>query len=74
MQHIYQAQNIIDASIVRGLLEQGGIEVYMSGYYLQGGVGDLPAAGTILLWVDDNQVELGRQLIAEYLDQQTANS
>jgi len=70
MQQLYQAQNIIDASIAKGLLEQGGIRVYLSGYYLQGGIGELPASGTLSLWVDDHQLVLGRQLIEDYLASQ----
>jgi len=70
MQQLYQAQNIVDASIAKGLLEQGGIHVYLSGYYLQGGIGELPASGTLSLWVDDHQLVLGRQLIEDYLASQ----
>lgn len=66
MQQIYQAENIFDANIVKGLLEQGGVQVYISGYYLQGGVGELPASGNTSIWVDDDQVTLAQQLIAEY--------
>ena len=66
MQQIYQADNIFDASIVKGLLEQGGVQPYISGYYLQGGVGELPASGNTAIWVDDHQANLALQIIAEY--------
>ncbi|HFD12961.1 MAG TPA: DUF2007 domain-containing protein [Crenotrichaceae bacterium] len=69
MQQIYEADTIVDASIVKGLLEQVGIQVYFSGYYLQGGIGELPASGMTSLWVDDKQVAFARQAIAEYLVQ-----
>jgi hypothetical protein len=72
MRQIYQAANIVEASIVRGLLEQGGIRTYLNGYYLQGGVGELPATGTASLWVDDHQTEQAQQIIAEYQNCQSA--
>jgi hypothetical protein len=68
MQQIYQAKNIVDASIVKGLLEQGGVRVYLNGYYLQGGIGELPASGMTSLWVDDQVVTHAKQLIADYLE------
>ena len=70
MQQIYQVANIIEASIVKGLLEQAGLETYLNGYYLQGGVGELPATGIASLWVNDHQVEQAQRIIDEYLDQQ----
>ncbi len=70
MQQIYQAQNIVDASIVKGLLEQGGVQVYLNGYYLQGGIGELPASGMASLWVNEQQVTHAKQLIADYLGYQ----
>jgi hypothetical protein len=69
MQQIYQAANIIEASIIKGLLEQGGIQASINGYYLQGGVGELPASGTVSVWVDDLQIIQAQQLIADYRDQ-----
>jgi hypothetical protein len=70
MQQIYQAANIVEASIVKGLLEQAGLQAYLNGYYLQGGIGELPATGIASLWVNDHQVEQAQLIIDEYLDQQ----
>ena len=69
MRQIYQAANIVEASIVKGLLEQAGVQTYLNGYYLQGGIGELPATGTASLWIDDHQVTQAQQIIAEYQDQ-----
>ena len=66
MQPVYQAQDVLEASIVKGLLEQYGIEVYISGFYLQGGVGELPASGNTALWVDDRQVSEAEEIIERY--------
>lgn len=66
MQQIYQAHNIVDAHLVKGLLEQAGITAFVSGYYLHGGVGELPASGMNSLWVHDEHVSLAEQIIADF--------
>ena len=36
MQIVYRAANIIDANLVKGVLEQAGIPAFVSGEYLTG--------------------------------------
>jgi hypothetical protein len=69
MQQIFQAANIVEASLIIGLLEQGSVQAFMNGYYLQGGVGELPASNNVSVWVDDKDVIQAQQLIADYRDQ-----
>ena len=66
MQRVYDAADIIEASIVKGLLAQYEINVHISGYYLQGGVGEIPASGTTTLWVDDADVAEAHRVIEAY--------
>lgn len=66
MQRIYDANNLIEAHIIKGLLEQQDIEVYIGGYYLQGGVGELPASGNVSIWVAEQQTEHAIEIIKEY--------
>jgi hypothetical protein len=66
MKRIYDASDIIEANIVKGLLEQCGIETYISGFYLQGGVGEIPVSGHTSLWVADDQTAAARDLIGQY--------
>lgn len=66
MQRIYDASNIIEAGIVKGLLEQCGIEVYMSGFYLQGGIGEIPVSGYSSLWVSEQDAMSAMDLIKQY--------
>jgi len=40
---IYKAENAIEAHLVRGLLKAEGIPVRLSGEYLAGAIGELPA-------------------------------
>lgn len=69
MKRIFQASNLIEASIIQGFLEQCGIQVHISGFYLQGGIGELPVSGLVSLWVEDDQFDQARQLLKEYQSQ-----
>lgn len=66
MQLIYTAKDILEAHILKGFLEQRGIEVHISGYYLQGGIGELPVSGTVNIWVADEHVAAARSALDEY--------
>ena len=70
MQRVYDPSNIIEASIVKGLLEQCDIEVYLSGFYLQGGIGEIPVSGYSSLWVSEQDAETALDLIKQYEDGQ----
>jgi hypothetical protein len=52
---IYDAENIIDANLVRDYLTQAGIEVFIQGEWLVGGIGELPADTRPHLWVKTQQ-------------------
>lgn len=66
MQRIYDASDIIEASIIKGLLEQCGFEVYVSGFYLHGGIGEIPVSGNTGIWVADDQVAAAGELVRQY--------
>ncbi len=66
MKRIYDASDIIEATIVKGLLEQCGIEAYISGFYLQGGVGEIPVSGNTIVWVADDKTGEARQVLRQY--------
>ena len=55
MRRVYQAENTIDAHLVRGALEQYGIPAWVFGDYLTGGVGELPAFGLVEVHVADER-------------------
>ncbi len=63
---VYHASNSLDANMIKGLLEQYGIHAYIQGEYLQGGVGDLPAAGLVTVSVDNEQQVEARKIVAEW--------
>ncbi len=66
MQPIYTARDILEAHILKGYLEQRGIDVHVSGFYLQGGIGELPVSNTVQLWVADEDVAAARIALEEY--------
>jgi len=57
MKIIYRAENIIDANLVKGVLESEGIHAFVSGAYLTGAVGELPVSGLVSVMVSDSDVE-----------------
>ncbi len=66
MQRVYQAIDLIEANIVKGLLEQQQIEAHISGYFLQGGIGEIPPTGNTSLWVDDRHTDRAMEIIQSY--------
>jgi len=66
MKLIYKARDVTEAHIVSGMLEANGVDSYVGGYYLQGGVGDLAAMDFATVNVDDNDVDAALYLVSEY--------
>lgn len=67
MDIVYRAENIIDANLVKNALEQEGINAFVSGQYLTGAAGELPAMALVNVMVA--QVDWPRaRLIAESID------
>ena len=73
MQKVYSAQNPVEAHIVRGLLEQQGIEARVNGEYLQGGIGELPLVDLITVSVADGDVDAALEVIRDYEESPPAN-
>ncbi|MBS0193151.1 MAG: DUF2007 domain-containing protein [Proteobacteria bacterium] len=53
MRVVYLPSDLIDAHLVKGVLEQEGIPVYLRGEHLAGGIGELPVIGLYALCVPD---------------------
>ena len=66
MKIVYRAGDITEAEIIRGMLESSQIEAHVSGYYLQGGVGDLQATDLAKVHVNDEDFTRAREILAEY--------
>lgn len=66
MQTVYEAANAVEAHMLQDVLKQQGLAALVLGEHLQGGVGELPAAGLVRLVTDDLDAERARQLIAQW--------
>jgi hypothetical protein len=66
MQIVYRAQDISEAHIIAGMLQANGIEAHVSGYYLQGAIGEIGVSGFANVHVGDADVPLARSIIGEY--------
>ncbi len=53
MRVVYRADSLMDAHVAKGLLESEGIACHVSGGYLAGGIGELPALGLVQVLVAD---------------------
>ena len=63
---IYNARDITEAQIIKGMLEVYGIEAYVGGQYLQGGVGDLAVMDFSTISVVDEDADKARELVGKY--------
>lgn len=63
---VYDASNITEAHIVRGMLQANGIDAHVGGYYLQGAVGELAVQGFASVLVADEDTASARALIERY--------
>jgi hypothetical protein len=62
---VYQAENVLDAHMVKGALENAGIAAFIAGEHLMGGIGTLPVMGLLQVMVDDDDAERAVDLVAE---------
>lgn len=68
MLHLYQAGDVLEAQLLAAHLDQHGVKARVTGWYLQGGVGELPADLRPSVWVLRAwQFSLARQLLADFL-------
>jgi hypothetical protein len=66
MKRVYNAANHIQAHIVMHVLEQAGVHALVQGEFLQSGAGELPVGNLVGLAVDDEDVEIAREIIEDW--------
>ena len=64
MRVVYEAENIIDAHLVKGLLEQDGVPAFVSGGYLTGALGELPVMGLVTVSVPESECARAAGILA----------
>lgn len=71
---VYRAANAIEAHLLKGMLEQSGIQVWLAGERLGAGVGELPAnVIEVELRVPRRDAPAARRLIEAYEARAGAN-
>ncbi len=74
MKIVYRAGDITEAEIVKGMLFSNDIEAHVSGYYLQGGIGEMAPTDLAKVHVPDEDYERAKVLILEYEGNQPTQS
>jgi hypothetical protein len=65
MRTAYRAQTLIDAHLVKDALEAQGIPAFVSGEYLTGGVGQLPALDYLAVLVPESSLAAAEGVVRE---------
>jgi hypothetical protein len=66
MKIVYRAGDITEAEIIKGMLLSNDIEAHVSGYYLQGGIGETSPLDLAKVHVADEDYERARLILLEY--------
>jgi len=74
MKIVYRAGDIIEAEIVKGMLLSNDIEAHVSGYYLQGGIGEMAPTDLAKVHVHDEDYKRAREMVLEYEGNQSTQS
>lgn len=68
MVRLYSAEDAIEAHLLKHMLEQMQIAVYITGEHLEGAVGELPAGGNVDVWVLDQQFPDAQDVLEDFFD------
>jgi hypothetical protein len=68
MHVVYEAENLIDAHLVRGRLQGEGIDAFVRGEHLAG-IGELPVSGLLAVCVGSHDLARARELISDWAAQ-----
>lgn len=62
----YHPQDMTEAQLISELLSAHHVKCHMSGQYLQGAMGELPALDLLGIWVAPEDLGLVRELIRDW--------
>lgn len=69
MRIAYRAENLIDAHLVKDALERAEIPAFISGEYLTGAVGQLPAMDYVAVMVAEDNLAAAEGVVREVQSQ-----
>lgn len=68
MVKLYGAEDTIEAHLLKHMLEQQQIPVFITGEHLEGAAGELPAMGLIDVWVLDQHYEDALDVLDDFFE------
>ena len=63
---IYRGSDYFEAQLLKGIMEQEGLQVFLQGAALQGAMGEVPAMGHLSIDVNDTDQDRATEIIAAY--------
>jgi hypothetical protein len=63
---VYRGSDYFEAQLLKGLMEQDGLQVFLHGAVLQGGLGEVPALGHLSITVNDADEMVAREIIQAF--------
>jgi hypothetical protein len=63
---VYRGSDYFEAQLLKGIMEQEGLQVFLQGAALQGAMGEVPAMGHLSIDVNDKDQGRATEIIAAY--------
>ena len=63
---VYRGSDYFEAQLLKGIMEQEGLQVFLQGAALQGAMGEVPAMGHLSIDVNDTDQDRATEIIAAY--------
>ena len=68
---VFNSDNVIEAHLIKGLLEQANIDVLLKGEALQGALGEIPLdQAKVSVWVYKIKLHQAQELLVNYQQQE----
>lgn len=65
---LYSADDVIEAHLLKHMLEQTGMQAFITGEHLGSGIGELPTAGLIDVWVLHDHLEAAQDVLDDFFE------
>lgn len=66
MKSVYRGSDYFEAQLLKGIMEQAGLQVFLQGAALQGAMGEVPAMGHLSITVNDADQDSAVEIIEAY--------
>ena len=63
---VYRGSDYFEAQLLRDLIEQAGLQVFLHGASLQGGLGEIAVMGHLSIMVDESDQANAADIVAAY--------